>query len=130
MIKTVGVKFVDGYFEFDYDRKKVYRYLTDIEDIKSGDVCIVESPHNGYTFVMVVEVSNTPTNVATKWIIQKLDLEAHKRRVEIAQKRREIEKQLKEEAAKHHELTQYRMIAQMNPKVAALLDELEKVGGL
>ncbi|MBO0569974.1 hypothetical protein [Clostridium botulinum] len=70
--KVAMVKFLRGSFDQEYS------YKTDIEDLKNGDVLVVEA-NNSYSIAIFQRYSETKSRVkqATKWVVQKVDIEAH-----------------------------------------------------
>ncbi|WMJ79565.1 hypothetical protein RBU49_11760 [Clostridium sp. MB40-C1] len=70
--KVAMVKFLRGSFDQEYS------YKTDIEDLKEGDVLVVEA-NNSYSIAIFKRYSETKNRVeqATKWVVQKVDIEAH-----------------------------------------------------
>ena len=64
------VKFPRGSFEQEYS------YKTDIEDLKKGDVLVVQA-NNSYSVAIFQRYSSAKSRVeqATKWIVQKVDVE-------------------------------------------------------
>ncbi|WP_434304192.1 hypothetical protein [Clostridium botulinum] len=70
--KVAMVKFLRGSFDQEYS------YKTDIEDLKDGDVLVVEA-NNSYSIAIFQGYSETKSRVeqATKWVVQKVDIEAY-----------------------------------------------------
>ncbi|BDR75247.1 hypothetical protein [Clostridium tetani] len=70
--KVAIVRFPRGSFNQDYS------YKTDIENLKEGDVLVVEA-NNSYAIAIFQRYSEIKSRVeqATKWVVQKVDIEAH-----------------------------------------------------
>ncbi|WP_308779776.1 hypothetical protein [uncultured Clostridium sp.] len=64
------VKFPRGSFEQEYS------YKTDIENLKKDDVLVVQA-NNSYSIAIFQRYSSSKSRVeqATKWIVQKVDVE-------------------------------------------------------
>lgn len=72
MSRVALVKF-KGYQEF-----MEYSYFTDIEDLNEGDVVVVPT-NNSYSIGYFSRYSTNKQHIknATKWIVQKVDIEAY-----------------------------------------------------
>lgn len=70
-MKVALIKF-KGYSEY-----MEYSYLTDIEDLKEGDVVVVPT-NDSYSIGIFSRYSTNKQHIknASKWIIQKVDVEA------------------------------------------------------
>ncbi|MDP4179066.1 MAG: hypothetical protein Q8900_12095 [Bacillota bacterium] len=60
----------------DYQEFMEYSYLTDIEDLKEGDVVVVPT-NNFYSVGIFSRYSNNKQHIknANKWIVQRVDIE-------------------------------------------------------
>lgn len=113
-----------GYY---HNPKKKYCYLTDDMSIKEGDIVVVDAPSTGYTCVKVVGVHpyiEKPR--ATKWVVGKVDVEGF----EAGQKRRariqQLMNQLDTAVEDYKRRIKYEEIAERDPTVKELLEELNK----
>lgn len=72
MSRVALIKF-KGYQEF-----MEYSYFTDIEDLNHGDVVVVPT-NNSYSIGYFSRYSTNKQHIknATKWIVQKVDVEAY-----------------------------------------------------
>lgn len=125
--ETETMKIVHVVFPLNaYSRDKTYAYMTDIDDIAVNDTVVVDSPNNGLTLVKVVSVEETAEGVekATKWIVDKVDVTAHKKRMADIEQRKLIVAKLKKMQAEMLEADQFAMLAANNPEAAALIDQL------
>lgn len=80
---TVGVSFKDSDGQ---PVGKEYTYKTDLK-LEAGDEVIIDSPYSGLTIAVVTRVDEVAdldekATFSYKWIIGKVDLEAHKARLE------------------------------------------------
>lgn len=100
-----------------------YVYMCDI-DVKPGDFVVCETS-GGFGVAVVIggEFSSERTKLATAWIIQKIDIGEHNRKVAKEREKEEIKakmillkKQLEEEAI-------FAALAENNPEMAALLSK-------
>jgi hypothetical protein len=109
------------------DNTKRYHYFTNDDSIKVGDICVVDSSP-GYG---VVEVKGfvEKSGKATHWIVQKIDLEAHKANLERESQINEIKFQLKMMKEKVEEKMVWKMLAEQNKEAAELLKKLEDLEG-
>lgn len=102
-----------------------YTYLTDL-DFDAGDFAVVEN--NGkYAVVEVKSVrglTKLQRDKACKWIVAKVDVEAHELRLKKAAAAQEIRNKLQELREQQEELLIYKALAQGNPEIQKLLVEL------
>lgn len=76
MSRVALIKF-KGYQEF-----MEYSYFTDIEDLNGGDVVVVPT-NNSYSIGYFSRYSTNKQHIknATKWIVQKVDIEAYENKM-------------------------------------------------
>lgn len=124
--ETKTMKIVSVKFNNAYSQEKSYAYMTDIDDIAVNDLVVVESPSRGLTIVEVVSVQETAEGIekATKWVVDKIDVTAHKKRLADIEQRKLIVAKLKRMQADMLEADQFAMLAANNPEAAALIDQL------
>lgn len=101
-----------------------YHYLTDL-DLKVGDEVIVDSPSQGLVVVQIASLLGAIEGKATKWVIQKVDTETHKRREEAERQRKVIETKLRAIQKTFDETKKWEYLAEQSPEAAALLRELK-----
>lgn len=119
MPNIVKVKF-QGYSVTDY------HYLTDL-DLKVKDKVVVLSP-NGLQVVEVTQICGPLTNhKATKWIVDKVDMEAYGKREEERRRRIVIETKLKAIEKNLESSMKYQWMAAMSPEAAELIQELKNL---
>jgi hypothetical protein len=122
-IKYAVVKF--------HESSKEYTYRTDL-DLEKGDLVVVSSPHSGYAVVTVIDVSGltqSQRSMATKWIVQKVDITEHLARLERQKLAQEIRNKLQSKKEQVEELLIYKRLAESDPSINALLKQLEELEG-
>ena len=117
MAKVVSVKF-DGY------AYKTYDFFTDLE-LKVGDVVVVDT-QNGLQVAEVVDV-DVDSSKATKWVVDKVDMEAHKARIEREKRLKEITQKMEARRKKLEKFEVYRMLAEKDDEMAELLKQYAEV---
>lgn len=106
-------------------RAQKYNYLTDIEDLKIGDVIVVHA-RDSFALAYFAGYDDTvEEKESTKWIVDKVDTSKHYHRIGQLEKARLLKEQLKKEAEKAKELELYEILAKNNPTIAILLEELK-----
>lgn len=110
---------------------KKYNFLTDVENLQTGDKLIVDTV-NGLQiadFVKYNELGFGETGVKTpvKWVIQKIDLDAHKKRVEAAIKAEKIKQMMEKKRKAAQEIEIYAILAKADPEMAQLLEEFKQL---
>lgn len=115
---------------YKHNPRKIYSYFSDDDTIEAGDKVIVETTDMGYVVVNVESVQHFITDSkTTRWVIQKLDLTRHHDRQEKIKKAAEIRSRLDKALDEQRKLLDYRKLAEINPKVAALLKDLQALEG-
>lgn len=130
-IKYVNVSFdVSSDFEYNsYESRdsKLYTFKCAF-DAKSGDLAVCET-RNGLTVVRVVgeEFRQEKLDIAKAWLLQKVDLEAHKKTVKqfeekqaLREKMLFLQKQMQEEAV-------FSKLAETNPEMQKLLEQYKSI---
>lgn len=119
-VKYVRVKFSDSL------NNRTYEFQTDL-NLKKGDLVVVECT-NGLQVAGVTSISDTRTykegNRATAWVVCKIDREAHDARVLKWEEIQKVQAQLRARYDAAKELEVYRILAEKDPEMAALLDKL------
>jgi hypothetical protein len=122
MNKVVRVQFCGS---FDTDRKN-YSYLTDIDDIVVGDVVVVSSgPGLGVAKVKHVGLAGRAAN----WVIQKVDMDSHRKREERVARIAELKNALQLKKEQFDEVAVFQILAEMDPEAKNMLDELSALTG-
>lgn len=108
-----------------FDSGRDYDFKNDIEVLAIGDMVVVDTV-NGVAVATVVGIKDI-SKTATKWVIQKVDLDAHKAR--LAQDKIVIELKAKMEARRKEleEVNIYRILAKEDNSMAELLAQLDQL---
>jgi len=109
--------------------EKEYAYYTDIEDIQVGDwvIVVVQGTPKAVKVEQVSGLSVANRDRANKWIVSRIDLTNWEKRMAELQMVMEIENQLDEEFQQAQRMTTFVMLADSNPRIAALLDKLREI---
>jgi hypothetical protein len=108
---------------FDDDPKKYY-YLTDIDDLETGDHAVADS-RPGLGIVKIIGFNNTKS--ATNWLVQKIDMKAHKERIKKQERIETLKAQLESRRKKFEEEHLWSMMAEKDPTAAAFLAEIKEL---
>jgi hypothetical protein len=128
MKKVAVVTFPDT-DRFSSSFGKEYNFVTDIEELKKGDTLVADTI-NGLKIVNFVKYDDlgfgeTGVKTPSRWVIQKIDIEAHNKRQEAAAKIQKLKTMMEAERKKAQELEIYEILAKQNPAMAALLEEFK-----
>jgi len=109
--------------------EKEYAYYTDIEDIQVGDwvIVVVQGTPKAVKVEQVSGLSVANRDRANKWIVSRIDLTNWEKRMAELQMVMEIENQLDGEFQQAQRMTTFVMLADSNPRIAALLDKLREI---
>lgn len=115
--KIVVVKFKDTV--------KSYSFKNDIAGLEEGDKVVVDTARG----LQVAEVLGFKDvcKSATKYIVQKIDLDAHQKRLEKEEKARAIRAKLEKRRKELEELELYEMLAAKDENMAELLKEYKEL---
>jgi hypothetical protein len=110
---------------------KKYNFVTDIKDLQKGDKVVAETV-NGLKIVDFVEYTDpgfgdNGIKLPSRWIIQKIDMETHKKRQEAANRLAKLKAMMETERRKAQELEIYEILAKENPALATLLEEFKQL---
>jgi hypothetical protein len=105
----------------------VYYFFTDMEDLKVGDTVVVDTRYGFQIGEVVSFVEYTPPVNVTKWVVDKVNVEAHNRRLEREKKLNEIRKKLDARRKQLEEMAVYSLLAQGDAEMARLLKEYKEV---
>lgn len=107
-----------------------YAYFADSEDnIKKGDFVVVFA-RNTFKVVRVVltrGLTAKQRSRASKWIVQKINVEQYEKRVKQEEISQEIKNALTEEKERMEDIFIYEKLAKDNSRIADLLKELKDV---
>lgn len=122
-MKKLGCKVKFGKGTFD----KAYNYLTDIENLKEGDLVVVHARDDFELAYFVCYDESVEEKETTKWITSRVDLSQHYARIARREKMKAIKEKLEAERKKTEELQIYEILAAANPAIRQLLDELKEL---
>lgn len=130
-LKQVGIKFHENpNAEHRFSISKIYSFLTNLE-LRGNDWVVVDTQY-GYTVGYVATppyFKNTIKGVnANKWVIQKVDLEAHRKRVLEDAKRAEVMEQIHTRMKEIREEEIIKEMATKHPDLQKLLEEYAAIG--
>ena len=120
MVKQVAVV-----FKTDKGTSQVYHYLTDLEDLNTGDYVVVHSK-NGYG-VAEVQGYVPVTKIATAWVVQKVDINAYEERQARLKAIKKLETEIEAACAVHNKLSLWKQLAQDNQDVRVMVERLEEL---
>lgn len=122
--KVALVKFVQG-----INIAKIYAFALFDEDISVGDYVLCDTSQ-GYNVAKVEEIQSQidySETIVTREIICKVDMKQHKQRKLNRQRKALLRKQMDKIVAANQNFVLYRAIAETNPEMKALLEELESI---
>lgn len=116
------MKYVEVKYNTSYN---TYEFMTDLE-IAKGDTVVCDSS-NGFQVAKVLKVSDEPINhrKVHKWIVDKVNVEAHNERMSKEKKLKELRQKMEQRRKKIETIQVYRLLAQEDEEMASLLKELE-----
>ena len=123
MKKYASVRFDELH---DFGRSKQYQFVTDIQDLKLGDVVVVHTA-NGYKTAFFIKYDETSVFENPKWIVQKVDTDSHKVKLERERKAIIIKKKMEERRAKLEAIQVYKILAKEDPEMMRLLQEYDEI---
>jgi hypothetical protein len=113
---------------------KAYSFFTDIEDLAVGELVLVETSGRSNRFGLgicqvcrVEGISKPGRDKAENWIIQRIDLTGHVKRMQKAAKVQELKNALHDAKEQAEEYLLYKALAKENPAIAALIKELHEI---
>lgn len=105
-----------------------YSYFTDIKDLKKDDVLVVDTQYGPAIAKFVGYTSNIKSVAnATKWIIQKVDLENHKKRLQAIEQKAMLIEEMRNLRDTHLELELFAKLAESNPVMKSLLEKFNSL---
>lgn len=127
LIAKVNFELAEGGNPFN--TAKSYSFLTDIEDLEKNDIVVVDTV-NGLVLARFLSYNElADTTKSTKWIIQKVDLTAHKKRLEDARQVEILKKKMEDRRKKAQEIEIYAILAKEDPEMQAMLDQFKQLNG-
>ena len=120
-VKTVSVKFINGYASGIYDFK------TNL-NLTEGDVVVCDTSR-GYQVAEVVAVNNIASRKATKWVIDVVNINRHKARLAAEAEAKKIKTELDKRVKRFQESELLKIIAGRDKDVAILVAEYHALTG-
>jgi hypothetical protein len=113
--KYVKVEFI-GY------SGKQYAFWTDLE-LQAGDLVVVDSTM-GYGVAVVMENIEF-SDKANRWVVQKVDLEAHVKRIERAEQMKLLKQKMEARQKELLEIAQFESLAKEDETMSKLVEEFK-----
>lgn len=131
MSKKVAVVTFPNTDRFASSYNKKYNFVTDIENLEKGDKVVVDTV-NGLGIAEFVSYDdlgfgNSGAKTPTRWVIQKVDLDAYTKRIEALERVRKLKTLMEAERKKAQELEIYEILAKQNPALADLVKEYKEL---
>lgn len=126
-MKKLGCKVKFEKEDTGYYTSKKYNYLTDIEDLQTGDLIVVHARESFALAYFDCYDDTVEEKENTKWVISKVDLSEHYARIARKEKVKLIKEKLEAERKKTEELQIYEILAAANPEIRKLLNELKEI---
>lgn len=118
-VNVAVVQFPSGY--------KNYHFKNDIVELSVGDTVVCDTV-NGLAIGQVVGFEDASAQ-ATKWIVQKVDMEKHKERVAKQKRIDELKKKMEQRRKELQDIQIYMLLAKEDEAMKGLLDELLTLEG-
>lgn len=130
MTKKIAVVIFPNTDRYSSSFGKRYNFVTDIEDLNQGDTVVVDTV-NGLGIAQFEKYDElgfgeTGKKQPTKWIVQKVDLDAHDKRIEAALKLKKLEAMMEKKRKEAEKIQIYSILAKEDPEMAKLLEEYKK----
>jgi hypothetical protein len=119
VISTVGVKFLQG------NTYSTYSFFTDLE-LAPEDIVVVDTS-NGPALARVDMMEKGINPKATKWVIDRVDMEAHEYRMAREKMEKELRKQLEKRRKELTDIEVYKQLAEKDEEMKTLLEAYQQV---
>lgn len=117
------VKFIEG-----TNTDKAYEYALYDNDINVNDNVVVKSAHHGLGIGTIVGFAENVGQDVTREIICKADFAAYNARLDARKRRDELRTSMAKRAAQMQEIAVYKVLAEADPDMAAMLKEYMELG--
>ncbi|MNB69358.1 hypothetical protein D3C75_158870 [compost metagenome] len=110
---------------------KLYDFFIAEDVAKAGEPVVCDTAR-GYSVGVIKSISDVKDNYngrATKWVVCKVDLQAHMERVQREEHARSIRAQLEAKQRQFEAQRMYNIMAQEDPEVAEMLAQLKVLEG-
>jgi len=104
---------------------KHYHFITDL-DLQEGDTVVCDTAV-GITVAAVIRIEEEVSSLATKWIIDKVDIDTHKRRMELEAKKKDIKAKMEKRRKKLEDIAVFAILAKEDSDMAELLKEYQEI---
>ncbi|MBZ9622947.1 hypothetical protein G9F71_008775 [Clostridium sp. FP2] len=104
---------------------KQYHFMTDL-DLETGDMVVCDTAV-GVTVAIVTRLEEEVSSLATKWIIGKVDMAAHTKRMELEAKKKDIKAKMEKRRKKLEDIAVFSILAKEDPDMAELLKEYQEI---
>jgi hypothetical protein len=123
MKKYVAVKFLDGY-------GKEYHFLTVLNDLKKGDLVVVDT-RNGYSLAKVVKYITLPKVgiEINKYVVSVVNVKEHEQQVAVVERAEEIKAQMEKRTKELLDNKIFEELSKIDPTMNKLLFELNQIQG-
>ncbi len=111
---------------------KVYTFFSDPSvKLYPGDIIVVDSGGD-YNIARVInqEVSDNMASKTTKWVVNKVDTEAHEKRKQQEQRSQQLFRLMDEKVKAADKVSRYAMLAANDPQMAEMYEELRDLNTL
>ena len=120
-VKTVSVKFINGY------TSSVYDFRTNL-NLKEGDIVVCDTSR-GYQVAQVLVVNEVASRKATKWVVDIVDVDKHKARLAAEAEAKKIKAEIDKRIKKFQETELIKMMAASDYQIALLMKEYYRLTG-
>lgn len=111
---------------FDSDtNSKEYSYLTDIEDLKVGDLVVVDA-RSEYKTATVSSLFGHREK-ANKWVVCKVNIEAFEQKLESLKRKQFIYRQMEQKMERVNMLSQFARVAEQDEEMKRLYEEFTTI---
>lgn len=122
--RIVAVRFKHAYDKEEWGSKE-FHYFTSLRDLVAGDLVVVETQF-GYTVAQVVRYA-TNSKHAFRYVIQKVELEAHEEFLEKETKLEFIRAEIEERAEAIRERKELEALAAEDSEMKRLIKEMDEL---
>lgn len=113
-----------AYVKFDENPFKSYQFLTDIEDLQAGDTVVVDTK-NGLVVAKFESYNEVKKSglASLKWIVQKVDLDSHKKRLEDERELIALKNKMESRRKELEEIQIFALLAKEDPSMKDLYEK-------
>lgn len=111
----------------DNDMPSRYDYANFDQELKTGDLCVVNSAHHGLGLALVVEIQDRNNVELQREIVTKVDINAFNERVNIRKQATELKAKMQERAKQLQDIALYQMLAKEDSEMMELLGRFQSL---